>query len=168
MATYGFNGQIDFDLAVLGGGSAGYAAARTAVAAGLRTVLIENAAEVGGLCILRGCMPTKALLHAAEVMQHARQMEPWGVRAENVGFDFTKVMANKDKFIADLAVDRRQQLAGGGFKFLRGQANFLDPHTLAFADFAGNRQYITVGNLADNPRAMLFLMDYAVRRRVKI
>jgi hypothetical protein len=44
----------------------------------------------------------------------------------------------------------------------------LDPRTLAFADFAGNRQYITVGNLADNPRAMLFLMDYTVRRRVKI
>lgn len=44
----------------------------------------------------------------------------------------------------------------------------LDPHTLAFADFSGNRQYITTGNLADNPRAMLFLMDYTQRKRVKI
>ena len=49
-----------------------------------------------------------------------------------------------------------------------GLLRVLDPRTLAFAYFAGNRQYITVGNLADNPRAMLFLMDYTVRRRVKI
>jgi predicted pyridoxine 5'-phosphate oxidase superfamily flavin-nucleotide-binding protein len=56
------------------------------------------------------------------------------------------------------------QHRGGPKGFLR----VLDPRTLAFADFAGNRQYITVGNLADNPRAMLFLMDYTVRRRVKI
>jgi uncharacterized protein len=56
------------------------------------------------------------------------------------------------------------QHRGGPEGFLR----VLDPRTLAFADFAGNRQYITVGNLADNPRAMLFLMDYTVRRRVKI
>jgi predicted pyridoxine 5'-phosphate oxidase superfamily flavin-nucleotide-binding protein len=56
------------------------------------------------------------------------------------------------------------QHRGGPEGFLR----VLDPRTLAFADFAGNRQYISVGNLADNPRAMLFLMDYTVRRRVKI
>jgi uncharacterized protein len=56
------------------------------------------------------------------------------------------------------------QHRGGPKGFLR----VLDPHTLAFADFAGNRHYITLGNLADNPRAMLFLMDYTLRRRVKI
>jgi pyruvate/2-oxoglutarate dehydrogenase complex dihydrolipoamide dehydrogenase (E3) component len=127
---HGLNQQFDYDLAVLGGGSAGYAAARTAVAAGLRTAVVESGAAVGGLCILRGCMPTKTLLHAAEVIQHARHTEPWGVRAENVGFDFRKVMARKDAFIADLAVDRRQQLDSGGFTFLRGQASFVDPHTL--------------------------------------
>lgn len=56
------------------------------------------------------------------------------------------------------------QHRGGPKGFLR----VLDEKTLAFADFAGNRQYITTGNLADNPKAMLFLMDYAHRRRVKI
>ncbi len=56
------------------------------------------------------------------------------------------------------------QHRGGPKGFLR----VLDPHTLAFADFSGNRQYITTGNLADNPRAMLFLMDYTTRKRVKI
>src|SRR5262245_42604541 len=51
--------KFDFDVAVIGGGSAGYAAARTAAGAGLRTVVIEGGEEVGGLCILRGCMPSK-------------------------------------------------------------------------------------------------------------
>ena len=54
--------RFDFDVAVIGGGSGGYAAARTAAGAGLKTVIIEGGEEVGGLCILRGCMPTKALL----------------------------------------------------------------------------------------------------------
>ena len=58
--------KFDYDVAVLGGGSAGYAAARTAAGAGLKTAVIEGGEEVGGLCILRGCMPTKALLYTAD------------------------------------------------------------------------------------------------------
>jgi ribulose 1,5-bisphosphate synthetase/thiazole synthase len=64
--------KFDYDVAILGGGSGGFAAARTAVAAGLKTVVIEGGREVGGLCILRGCMPSKALLYAAEVRHLAR------------------------------------------------------------------------------------------------
>ena len=64
--------SFDYDVAVIGGGSAGYAAARTATDAKLRTVVIEGGKEVGGLCILRGCMPSKALLHAAHVLHQAR------------------------------------------------------------------------------------------------
>jgi pyruvate/2-oxoglutarate dehydrogenase complex dihydrolipoamide dehydrogenase (E3) component len=79
----------------LGGGSAGYAAARTAAAAGLRAVVIEGGAEVGGLCILRGCMPSKALLHAAEVLHQARRGGVWGLRIPKAGFDFAAVMARK-------------------------------------------------------------------------
>ena len=122
---------FDHDVAILGGGSAGYAAARTAAAAGLRTVVIEGGAEVGGLCILRGCMPTKALLYAAEVLHRARHVEPWGIHAESVGFDFAKVMARKNALIQEFANDRREQLAGGKFKFIRATAAFLDPHTVA-------------------------------------
>jgi len=69
--------SFDYDVAIIGGGSGGYAGARTAANAGLRTVVIEGGKEVGGLCILRGCMPTKALLYAAEVMHLASHAEPW-------------------------------------------------------------------------------------------
>ncbi|MGD0206898.1 MAG: NAD(P)/FAD-dependent oxidoreductase [Verrucomicrobiota bacterium] len=122
--------KFDYDVAVLGGGSAGYAAARTAAGAGLKTAVIEGGEEVGGLCILRGCMPTKALLYTAEVMHLASHAGPWGIRAENVSFDFAKVMARKDALVKDFADYRRQQFAGGKFKFIRANARFLDPHTV--------------------------------------
>ena len=67
-----------WDVAIVGGGSAGYAAARTAAKEGLKTVVIEGGDEVGGLCILRGCMPSKALLYAAEVLHLARTAGTWG------------------------------------------------------------------------------------------
>lgn len=125
---------LDYDVAIVGGGSAGYAAARTAVAAGLRTVVIEGGAEVGGLCILRGCMPSKILLYAAEVLQLTRHAGRWGIRAENVGFDFAHVMARKNVLVQEFVDERRNQLANGKFKFIRAAARFLDPHTVALSN----------------------------------
>jgi pyruvate/2-oxoglutarate dehydrogenase complex dihydrolipoamide dehydrogenase (E3) component len=122
--------KFDFDVAILGGGSAGYAAARTATAAGLKTVVIEGGREVGGLCILRGCMPSKALLYAAEVLHVARNGKTWGLKPGKIGFDFKKVMARKAAMIEDFASYRRKQLENGKFKFMRANAKFLDAHTL--------------------------------------
>jgi pyruvate/2-oxoglutarate dehydrogenase complex dihydrolipoamide dehydrogenase (E3) component len=122
--------RFDFDVAVIGGGSGGYAAARTAAAAGLKTVVIEGGEEVGGLCILRGCMPTKALLYAAEVMHLASHPEPWGIRAGKVRFDFKKVMARKNALIREFADYRVQQLNSRKFKFIRANARFVDAHTV--------------------------------------
>ena len=122
--------KFDYDLAVIGGGGGGYAAARTAAAEGLKTVVLEGGEEIGGLCILRGCMPTKALLYAAEVLHLASHPEPWGIRTEDVSFNFAQVMARKDAMVKDFADYRRQQLLNGKFKFLRALARFIDPHTL--------------------------------------
>src|SRR6267142_1076113 len=113
------HGTFDYDLAIIGGGSCGYAAARTAAGEGLRTVVVEGGEEVGGLCILRGCMPTKALLYAAEVMHLASHPERWGIRAEEVSFDFAQVMARKDTLIKGFAEYREQQFLDGNFKFIR-------------------------------------------------
>jgi pyruvate/2-oxoglutarate dehydrogenase complex dihydrolipoamide dehydrogenase (E3) component len=122
--------KFDYDLAVIGGGGGGYAAARTAAAEGLKTAVLEGGEEIGGLCILRGCMPTKALLYAAEVLHLASHPEPWGIRTEDVSFNFAQVMARKDALIKDFADCRRQQLENGKFKFLHALAHFADPHTL--------------------------------------
>src|SRR5271170_2256234 len=126
--------RFDFDVAVIGGGSGGYAAARTAANAGLKTVVIEGGREVCGLCILRGCMPTKALLYAAEVKHLAEHVETWGLRAGKVSFDFAKVMARKNAQIKDFADFRVQQLNTGKFKFIRANARFLDAHTVELSN----------------------------------
>ena len=142
---------FDFDLAVIGGGSGGYAAARTAAAEGLRTVVLEGGKEVGGLCILRGCMPTKALLYAAEVMHLASHAEPWGIRAEEVSFNFAQVMARKDTMIKEFAGFREHQLGNGKFTFKRATARFVDPHTLELS--AGER--LTAGSFIISTGSMV-------------
>jgi pyruvate/2-oxoglutarate dehydrogenase complex dihydrolipoamide dehydrogenase (E3) component len=126
----------DFDLAVIGAGSAGFAAARLAAGKGFRTALLERGPEVGGLCILRGCMPTKALLHAAEVRHTARKSAVWGLQPGAVRFDFERVMARKDAVIEEFAAYRREQLSSGSFEFIRQSARFADAFTLTLGDGA--------------------------------
>ena len=131
------NDCFDYDVAVLGGGSAGYAAARATAAEGLKTVVIEKARALGGLCILRGCMPSKALLYAAEVLHLARAGKTWGLKIPKAGFDFQAVMARKNAMVEGFARYRRQELRAGKFKLLRARARFQDAHTLALCDAHG-------------------------------
>ncbi len=146
--------KFDFDVAILGGGSAGYAAARTAASAGLTTVVIEGGREVGGLCILRGCMPSKALLYAAEVLHLARNGKTWGLEPGKIGFDFKKVMARKAAMIEDFASYRRKQLESAKFKFIRANAKFVDEHTLAIESLDAGRagSPLPAANVAGQPR----------------
>src|SRR5438105_10475525 len=146
--------EFDFDVAVIGGGSGGYAAARTAAGAGLKTVVIEGGKEIGGLCILRGCMPTKALLYAADVIHLARHAETWGIRVPQVSFDFAQVMARKNAMIKDFADDRVQQLTSGKFQFIRATARFTDPHAVALSTgetLAARYFVISTGSVVSEP-----------------
>ncbi len=97
---------------------------------------------------------------------YARMEERGGFKTE-ISEELSEFIAAQRSFFiatANLEGQPYVQHRGGAPGFLR----VLDTHTLAFADYAGNRQYISLGNLADNPRAQLFLIDYAERRRVKI
>ena len=155
---------FDFEVVILGGGSAGYAAARTAAAAGLRTAVVEGGEEIGGLCILRGCMPSKALLYAAEVMHLARHAGLWGIQAREIGFDFAKVMARKNVLIKEFAEDRRRQLGSGKFEFIRAQARFTGPHTVALSTgriLTGKSFIICTGSMvAPSPLPQLTEVGY--------
>ncbi|HWL36187.1 MAG TPA: dihydrolipoyl dehydrogenase [Frankiaceae bacterium] len=90
-----------YDLVVLGGGSGGYAAALRAAELGLTVALVERD-KVGGTCLHRGCIPTKALLHAGEVADSARESAAFGVNATFEGIDVPKVHAYKDKVVEKL------------------------------------------------------------------
>jgi pyruvate/2-oxoglutarate dehydrogenase complex dihydrolipoamide dehydrogenase (E3) component len=126
--------KFDFDVAVIGGGSGGYAAARSSANHGLKTVVIEGGEEIGGLCILRGCMPTKALLYASDILHLARNAHTWGLKISRAGFDFKKVMDRKNAMIQDFADYRHEQLKAGKFEFIRAHARFTDPHTVSLSN----------------------------------
>lgn len=115
---------MDYDFAVIGGGSAGYAGARTAVDLGLKTVVIEGGREVGGLCILRGCMPSKTLLESAKRYRVLNRAEEFGLSCGSPGFNTAAIVARKKRLIAEFADYRRGQLESGRFDFVRGKAEF--------------------------------------------
>jgi pyruvate/2-oxoglutarate dehydrogenase complex dihydrolipoamide dehydrogenase (E3) component len=125
----------DFDVCVIGGGSGGYAAARTARDAGLSVAVVDGSEKLGGLCILRGCMPTKTLLHAADVLHTARHhAADLGLIIPEAGYDWQKVFARKKFLVDDWAGYRAEQLEDERLHLVRKSARFIDPHTLEFGD----------------------------------
>lgn len=119
-----------YDFVVIGGGSAGYAGARTASSLGLKTAIVEGAAELGGLCILRGCMPSKALLESASRYRTIRNAAGFGLSAEHPGFHAPEIIARKRRLVADFASYRGEQLRNGHFDLLRGTAKITGSHLL--------------------------------------
>ncbi|MGH3467773.1 MAG: FAD-dependent oxidoreductase, partial [Thermocrispum sp.] len=93
--------ETSADLVILGGGSGGYAAAFRAAELGLSVILVEKD-KLGGTCLHRGCIPTKALLHAAEVADNAREGEQFGVKSTFDGIDMAGVNKYKDGIVARL------------------------------------------------------------------
>ncbi|MBC7368873.1 MAG: NAD(P)/FAD-dependent oxidoreductase [Undibacterium sp.] len=125
--------RFDYDFVALGGGSAGFNAARTAVSLGLKTAIIDGAKDLGGLCILRGCMPSKTLLYMAEVLHLAQKGKTFGLKIPLARADMKAIHARKKKIIGEFAVYRQQALVSGKFDLTRAYARFADPHTLTLS-----------------------------------
>ncbi len=126
--------SYDFDFVVIGGGSGGYAAARTAHEHGLKTAVIDGADTLGGLCILKGCMPSKTLIESANRMRSIRRSEEFGLWAKEYGSDAAKINDRKKVLIDDFAGYRQEQLEDGRFELIREQARFVDGHRLMAGD----------------------------------
>lgn len=133
--------EHSFDFVVIGGGSAGYAAARTAHSAGLKTAVIDGAEELSGLCILRGCMPSKTLIESANRQLHIRHAEEFGLKATSHGVNVRTIRDRKRRLIADFASYRQGQLEDGRFVLYRGYARFIDAHTLEVAPRDGSASF---------------------------
>lgn len=123
-----------YDFIAIGGGSAGFNAARLAVSLGLKTAVIDSARELGGLCILRGCMPSKTLLYMAEVLHLAQKGKTFGLRIPSARADMKAMHARKKKLIAEFADYRLRALTAGKFDLIRAEARFLDKHTLQLSN----------------------------------
>src|SRR5665213_4074085 len=115
-----------YDFIVIGGGSAGYNAAREAAARGLSVAVTDGAKELGGLCILRGCMPSKTLIYAAEVLHLAQHGAAFGLRIPRATADMRAMRDRKRRIIADFAAHRVRQLTAGKFALYRSPARFVD------------------------------------------
>ena len=123
-----------YDLAVLGGGTAGLVAAIGAASQGARTVLVERD-RPGGDCLWTGCVPSKALLSVAERAHVARTSAPFGVTASEVEVDFGAAMAHVKDAIDHLSAhDSPERLAREGVELLRGSGRFTGPRTLQVDD----------------------------------
>lgn len=108
-----------FDLIVIGAGPGGYPAAIKAAKLGLKTAIVENR-EVGGTCLNRGCIPTKAMIHAAEVLEEAKAGERFGILADNVRYDYGKIIDYKNEVSASLRQGVEQLLKANGVTVLSG------------------------------------------------
>jgi pyruvate/2-oxoglutarate dehydrogenase complex dihydrolipoamide dehydrogenase (E3) component len=143
-----------YDFLVIGGGTAGYAAARTARALGKRVAIVEGARELGGLCILRGCMPSKTLLHVADLLHHAKNSAALGLRVSGAFIDMPALQRWKRKVIGEFAADRRQALESGDFDLFRSPARFVAADRIELADgsqLQAHRIFIGTGSKVQVP-----------------
>lgn len=129
----------EFDLVVVGGGSAGYAAARTARERVERVAIVDQGPDLGGLCILKGCMPSKTLIYSAEVLHLAQRDQLFGLRIPHAMVDMPGLKKRKVAMVEDFASYRREQLQSDRFTLIRQKARFLDRETLELEDGSGIR-----------------------------
>lgn len=145
---------MDFDVIVIGAGSAGTSAARAARQAGARTALV-NDGELGGLCILRGCMPTKAMLASAHAAAEPRHAERFGVRIEGpIVADFSSIMRRKDALVARFQRAKVASIDRLDCELIDGRARFTTDGRLEVGgrSLSARSYVIATGSVPSIPR----------------
>ncbi|MDM4763183.1 dihydrolipoyl dehydrogenase [Galbitalea sp. SE-J8] len=139
--------EQSFDLVVLGGGSGGYAAALRASELGKSVALIEKN-KVGGTCLHVGCIPTKALLHAAEIADNARDSARFGVQAEFQGIDISAVHAYREGIISSKYKGLQGLLKARKIVTVEGEGRLVGPHTVQVGDdtYTGTNVVLATGS----------------------
>ncbi|MBM3226468.1 MAG: dihydrolipoyl dehydrogenase [Candidatus Tectomicrobia bacterium] len=130
-------------LAIIGGGPGGYAAAFLAADLGMQVTLIDQEPHPGGVCLYRGCIPSKALLHVANVLTEARQAARWGVTFTAPTIDLAKLRAWKDEVVQKLTSGLGDLCKRRQVHFIQGQARFQDATTLHIDTVQGETQLLT-------------------------
>jgi len=143
-----------FDFVVIGGGSAGFNAARTAADLGKKVAIIDGAKELGGLCILRGCMPSKTLLYATEVLHLAQHGKAFGLTIPKAKANMKALHRRKLSIIGEFADYRLKAMESGRYKIFRSRAKFVDSHTVELTNgqrITGKKFIISTGSKVSTP-----------------
>jgi dihydrolipoamide dehydrogenase len=131
------------DLVVIGGGPGGYAAAFLAADMGMQVALVDPELNPGGVCLYRGCIPSKALLHAAKVIHESRQAAGWGIKFSEPKIDVNQMRAWKDGVVSKLTGGLGQLSKQRSVRYVRGSAGFADSNTLAIRTYEGSEQKLS-------------------------
>ena len=145
-ATHSGSSDLECDVLVLGAGPGGYSAAFRAADLGLKTVLIERFPTLGGVCLNVGCIPSKALLHVAAVMDEVKHFESLGVSFGAPSVDLAKLKTHKDKVVGKLTQGLAAMARMRKVTVVHGTGEFLDPYHVGVARADGGKQVIKFKN----------------------
>ncbi len=137
--------EAEFDVLILGAGSGGYACALRAAQLGLSVGLVEKG-NLGGTCLHVGCIPTKALLHAAEVADSARESEKFGVQASLDGIDMAGVNSYKDGVVGRLFKGLTGLIKGRGITVIEGGGRLTGPHEVTVGDATYTGRHVVLAS----------------------
>ena len=139
-ASYAGGADIECDLLVLGAGPGGYSAAFRAADLGLKTVIVERYATLGGVCLNVGCIPSKALLHVAAVMDEVQHFADLGITFAPPHVDLPKLLGHKNKVVGKLTGGLAAMAKMRKVTVVRGYGNFADPHHVTVEETGGEAQ----------------------------
>jgi dihydrolipoamide dehydrogenase len=145
-ATHGGGSDLECDMLVLGAGPGGYSAAFRAADLGMKTVLVERFPTLGGVCLNVGCIPSKALLHVAAVMDEVKHFDALGVSFGAPKVDLGKLKAHKDKVVGKLTGGLSAMAKMRKVTVVQGTGEFLDPYHLGVTKPDGGKQVIKFKN----------------------
>ncbi|RZI71577.1 MAG: FAD-dependent oxidoreductase, partial [Variovorax sp.] len=137
VSSYGGAVDVECDVVVLGAGPGGYSAAFRAADLGLKVVLIERYATLGGVCLNVGCIPSKALLHVASVMDEVKHFESLGVSFAAPTIDRAKLLGHKNKVVGKLTGGLTAMAKMRKVTVMRGVGNFIDPNVIEIDETSG-------------------------------
>jgi len=138
--------DLECDMLVLGAGPGGYSAAFRAADLGMKTVLIERYATLGGVCLNVGCIPSKALLHVASVMDEVKHFDSLGISFGEPKVDLAKLRTHKEKVVGKLTGGLTAMAKMRKVTVVQGVGEFLDPHHIGVTTAAGGKQVIKFKN----------------------
>jgi len=131
--------ESQFTVVVIGAGPGGYAAAFLAADLGLSVALVDEEANPGGVCLYRGCIPSKALLHVAKLVEEVKHASAWGVEFGAPRVDLDRLRGFKDQVVAKLTGGTGQLARQRKITYVQGRATIIDPHTLRVTGQAGEQ-----------------------------